>query len=71
MNKDLIARYDATLRHLRKRLAQYETEAAKLTGVVTESEAQRYQAALRVLLEAVIQHAREIAKLKPQLKRPN
>lgn len=65
-------RYDATLRHLRKRLIRYEEEAANLTAAqAPESQTQRYQSALRGLLEALIEHAEEVVKLGPQLKRPN
>jgi len=65
-------RYDATLRHLRKRLIRYEEEAANFrVGQRTESETQRYQATLRGVLEAHIEHAEEVVKLGPQLKRPN
>jgi len=65
-------RFDLTFRNLRERLSRYEKEAAKFKrGQFTESETQRYQAELRRLLEAVIQHAEEVAKLGPQLNRPN
>jgi hypothetical protein len=69
---DLVIRYDATLQHLRRCMADYEKEAANLTAAKsTELQTQRYQTALRGMLEALIEHAREIAKLEPQLKRPN
>ena len=65
-------RFDITFRTLRERLFQYEKEAASFReGQFTESETQRYQAALRGLLQALIQHADEVAKLRPQLERPN
>ena len=65
-------RYDLTIRKLRERLSQYEKEAANLGARgFTESERRRYQTALRELLDALIEHAEEIAKVRPQLKRPN
>jgi hypothetical protein len=68
---DLTVRYDATLRHLRKCIAEHEAEATNFTRGATEAQTQRYQATLRRVLEALIQHANEVAKLEPQLKRPN
>ena len=69
---DLTIRYDATLQQLRRRMTEYEKEAANLTAAQsTELQTQRYQTALRGMLEALIEHAREIAKLAPQFKRRN
>lgn len=65
-------RFDLTIRNLRERLSRYEKEAADFRrGQFTETETQRYEAELRKLLEALIEHAEEVAKLGPQLKRPN
>ena len=68
---DLTVRYDATLLYMGKCLAEYEAAAANFTTGATKAQTQRYQAAFRGLLQAAIQYAKELAKLEPQLKRPN
>jgi hypothetical protein len=71
-NTDSTVRFDATLRHLRKRQDNFEAEAAEFAASQpSELGTQKYQAALRELIEALIQHAVEVAKLRPELKRPN
>jgi hypothetical protein len=71
-NTDSTVRFDATLRHLQKRQADFDAAVAEFAASQpSELRTQKYQAALRELLEALIQHAEEVAKLRTQLKRAN